>query len=152
MNDPTTGAQVRRSSVPPLIVTQDNAFWFEGVRQGKLLIQRCGDCGALRQPPGPVCPDCRSFHWDTIESSRRGTLHSYTVVHRPQDSAFTYPLAVGLLDLDEGTRIVADIGGTDPAELTIGMAMEVVFTEHAHGEVLPRLRPVSPTFQEGRTP
>ncbi|MGW0838828.1 Zn-ribbon domain-containing OB-fold protein [Streptomyces sp. NPDC002787] len=130
-----------RTSVPPLIVTQDNAFWFEGARQGRLLIQRCADCGTLRHPPGPACPACRSFDWDTVESTRRATLHSYTVVHRPQDAAFTYPLAVGLADLEEGTRLVADISDTDLANLRIGMPMEVVFAEHAHGAVLPRLRP-----------
>jgi len=131
----------RRTSVPPLIVTQDNSFWFDGVREGRLLIQRCTACGTLRQPPGPACPSCRSFGWDTLESSRRATLHSYTVVHRPQDSAFTYPLAIGLADLEEGTRLVADIAGVDPADLVIGMPLEVAFTEHAHGEVLPQLRP-----------
>ncbi|MET7896530.1 Zn-ribbon domain-containing OB-fold protein [Streptomyces mirabilis] len=130
-----------RTFVPPLIVTQDNAFWFEGAKEGRLLIQRCTGCGALRQPPGPCCPVCRSFGWDTVESSRRATLHSYTVVHRPRDAAFGYPLAIGLADLDEGVRLVADIDGVDPADLRIGMPLDVVFTEHAHGETLPRLRP-----------
>jgi uncharacterized OB-fold protein len=129
------------TAVPPLIVTQDNAFWFSGAKEGRLLIQRCVPCGTLRHPPGPACPACRSFDWDTVESSRRATLHSYTVVHRPQDAAFTYPLAVGLADLEEGTRLVADIADVDPDELAIGMPLEVVFAEHAHGEFLPRLRP-----------
>lgn len=146
MTAPTTSADqfVRRTSVPPLIVTQDNAFWFEAAREGRLLIQRCRDCQTLRQPPGPACPACRSFEWDSVESARRGTLHTWTVVHKPQDGAFAYPLAVGLLDLDEGTRLVADIAGIDPADLAVGMPMEVVFTEHAHGETLPQLRPCAP--------
>jgi hypothetical protein len=38
---------------------------------------------------------------------------------------------------------VADIAGIDPDELSIGLPMEVVFTEHAHGELLPQLRPVT---------
>ncbi|GAB2843582.1 hypothetical protein GCM10022221_48530 [Actinocorallia aurea] len=142
MADSANAAQTRRTSVPPLIVTQDNAFWFEGAREGRLLVQRCSECAALRHPPGPACPECRSFDWDVVESGRLGTLHSYTVVHRPQDPAFTYPLSIGLLDLAEGFRLVADIGEVEPDGLSIGMAMEVVFTEHAHGDVLPSLRPV----------
>jgi uncharacterized OB-fold protein len=130
----------RPTSVPPLIVTQDNEFWFAGVREGRLLIQRCADCGTLRHPPGPACPACRSFEWDTVESARRGTLHSWTVVHKPQDSGFRYPLVVGLVDLAEGTRLVADFDGVDASELEIDMPVEVVFGEHPHGETLPQLR------------
>ncbi|WP_296607500.1 Zn-ribbon domain-containing OB-fold protein [Nocardioides sp.] len=138
-----TPAAPRPTSVPPLIVTQDNEFWFAGAREGRLLIQRCGDCGTLRHPPGPVCPHCRSFEWDTVESARRGTLHSWTVVHKPQDPGFRYPLVVGLVDLAEGTRLVADFddlgeGGAD--RLRIDMPVEVFFGEHPHGETLPRLR------------
>lgn len=130
----------RPTSVPPLIITQDNAFFFEGAREGRLLIQRCTACGTLRHPPGPCCPTCRSFEWDTVESGRRGRLHSWTVVHKPQDPAFTYPLTVGLLDLAEGTRLVADIAGVETDDLEIGMELEVVFAEHAHGSILPQLR------------
>lgn len=130
------------TTVPPIIRTHDNVFWFEAAAQGRLLIQRCADCQTLRHPPGPSCPSCRSFEWDTVASERRGTLHSFTVIHHPQDPAFTYPLAVGLLDLAEGTRLVADIDGVEPGDLRIGMAMEVVFGAHAHDETLPRLRPL----------
>ncbi|MGJ3508033.1 Zn-ribbon domain-containing OB-fold protein [Enemella sp. A6] len=130
----------RPTSVPNLIITEDNKFFFDGAKEGRLLIQRCTDCDTLRHPPGPACPVCRSFEWDTVESSRRGTLHAWTVVHHPQDPAFDYPLAVGLLDLDEGTRLVADIAGIPHDELEIGLRLEVTFTEHAHGEILPQLR------------
>lgn len=129
-----------RTTVPPLTITQDNAFFFEAARRGRLAIQRCAACHALRHPPTPTCPHCRSFDWDTVESSGRCTLQSYTVVHHPQDPALQYPLAVGLVDLEEGTRLVADIAGIDQDELTIGMPLQVCFAEHAHGEVLPQLR------------
>lgn len=128
------------TAVPPIIRTHDNNFWFEGAAEGRLLIQRCTDCSTLRHPPGPACPQCRSFNWDSIQSTGRGTLHSWTVVHHPQDPAFTYPLAVGLLDLEEGTRLVADIEGVEHDQLELGMELEVVFGAHAHDETLPRLR------------
>lgn len=138
------------TAVPRLTVTQDNRFWFEAAREGRLEIQRCGDCGTLRHPPGPACPACRSFDWDSVVASGRGTLHSWTVVHHPQDPAFTYPLAVGLLDLEEGTRLVADIAGVDHADLHVGMELQVTFIEHAHGETLPQLRPRDPRTQENK--
>lgn len=129
-----------RSGVPPLIITQDNKFWFDAVREGRLEIQRCTACGTLRHPPSPACPKCRSFDWNTVQASGRCTLHSYTVLHHPKDSAFDYPLAVGLADLEEGTRLVADIADVNPEDLAIGMELEIGFAEHAHGEILPQLR------------
>jgi uncharacterized OB-fold protein len=133
----------RPTAVPRLTITQDNEFFFTAAREGRLEIQRCADCHTLRHPPAPACPRCRSFDWDTVESSRRGTLHSYTVVHHPPDSAFSYPLAVGLVDLEEGTRLVADFADIDESELQIGMPVEVIFGEHAHGEMLPQLRKIT---------
>lgn len=139
MSTPAAAAP-RPTSVPPLIITQDNEFWFAGCREGRLLIQRCADCATLRHPPGPVCPSCRSFEWDTVESSRRGTLHSWTVVHKPQDAGFGYPLVVGLVDLAEGTRIVADFDDVDTADLRIDIPVEIVFGKHPHDETLPQVR------------
>ena len=129
-----------RSGVPPLIITQDNKFWFDAVREGRLEIQRCTACGTLRHPPAPACAECRSFDWDSIPASGRCTLHSYTVLYHPKDPAFHYPLAVGLADLEEGTRLVADIADVDPEDLSIGMELEIGFAAHAHGEILPQLR------------
>jgi len=129
-----------RTAVPPLIITQDNEFFFTAASEGRLEIQRCQSCEALRHPPAPACPQCRSFDWDTVVASGRCTLHSYTVIHHPQDPAFDYPLAVGLVDLPEGTRLVADIAGVDHAELKAGLELEISFAEHAHGAILPQLR------------
>lgn len=129
------------TGVPRLIRTHDNNFFFEAAAQGRLELQRCSDCGALRHPPGPACPQCRSFAWGTVVSTRLGTLHSWTVLHHPKDDAFTYPLGVGLVDLEEGTRFVADMEGFDLDALEIGMPVEIGFGEHAHGETLPRLFP-----------
>ena len=58
---------------PRPAITQDNAFWFEGARAHKLLIQHCTSCGTLRHPPLPACAVCGSLEWDTVESSGRGT-------------------------------------------------------------------------------
>lgn len=133
-------ARPRPTGIPPIVRTLDNVFWFDAAAEGRLLIQRCADCGELRHPPGPACPVCRSFRWDAIESSGRGTLHSWTVVHHPQDSAFAYPLAVGLIDLEEGTRLVADFDEVPAEGLEVGVPVHIVFGEHAFGEILPYVR------------
>lgn len=129
-----------KTGVPQLIVTQDNEFFFDAAKQGRLEIQQCSECEALRHPPAPCCADCQSLEWTSIVASGKGSVHSYTIAHRPQDPAFNYPHAVALVDLEEGVRIVADVVETDCEELVIGLPVEVVFTTHAHGNILPSVR------------
>ena len=62
-------------------VNRDTAFFWEGTRAGELRVQRCGACGELRHPPGPVCPACHAMQPTYDVVSGRGTVYSY-VVHR----------------------------------------------------------------------
>lgn len=106
---------------PRPAISRDIAFFFEGAREGKLLIQRCEGCGTLRHPPLPACSQCRSMAWDAVEACGRGTVFSFVVTHYPQVPGFEYPLVVALVELEEGTRIVANVDGVDPADVTVGM-------------------------------
>jgi uncharacterized OB-fold protein len=126
---------------PRPAVTQDTAFWFEGAKEHRLLIQRCAQCGLLRHPPRPTCPSCRSYEWDTLEASGRGTVYSFVVNHYPQIPSFDYPLPIGLIELEEGTRVVADLVGVEPADIRVGMAVEVEWQDHDPDLSLPAFRP-----------
>ena len=126
---------------PRPAITPDSAFWFEGARRGKLLVQRCTSCGKLRHPPAPSCPWCHSLDWDAVEASGRGTLFSYVVVHHPQVPAFDYPLVVGLVELEEGTRLVADVVGLEPGEVAVGMPVVVDMVAYDEELTLPVVRP-----------
>jgi uncharacterized OB-fold protein/acyl dehydratase len=127
---------------PRPALTQDNAFWFEGARQHRLLIQRCKQCGTLRHPPRPICAECRSYEWDVVDASGRGTVYSFVVNHYPQVPAFDYPLAVALIELEEGTRLVANVIGVVPSEIQVGMPVEVEWVDHDPDLSLPAFRPV----------
>jgi uncharacterized OB-fold protein/acyl dehydratase len=126
---------------PRPALTQDNGFWFEGARQHRLLIQRCAKCGKLRHPPGPMCPACRSYEWDVVDASGRGTVYSFVVNHYPQVPAFDYPLAIGLIELEEGTRLVANVIGVEPRDIYIGMPVEVEWVDHDPDLSLPAFKP-----------
>jgi uncharacterized OB-fold protein/acyl dehydratase len=102
-------------------LSHDNTWWWDGVNDGQLLIQKCSDCGALRHPPRPMCCSCQSISWESVVSSGKGTVHSYTVMHHPPIPGYDYPLAVALIDLAEGTRIVSNVAGCSPDEVHIGM-------------------------------
>jgi uncharacterized OB-fold protein/acyl dehydratase len=129
---------------PRPALTQDNAFWFEGARQHRLLIQRCTQCGTLRHPPRPMCSECRSYEWDVIDASGRGTVYSFVVNHYPQVPAFDYPLAVGLIELEEGTRLVANVTGIDVGDIRVGMPVEVEWVDHDPDLSVPAFRPAKP--------
>jgi uncharacterized OB-fold protein len=123
--------------VPP-VTDDDTAFFWDGVRAGRLLIQRCSSCGGLRHPPGPMCPRCLSLEWDTIEASGRGTIYSWVVSHHPTE-ADDEPRIVILVDLEEGTRLVANLRGTPWDEVANDLPVEVFF-DAVDGVTLPQFR------------
>jgi uncharacterized OB-fold protein len=135
---PEAPAPARR---PAPGVSDDTRFFWEGVRAGKLLIQRCACCRTLRHPPGPVCSECHSFDWDTVTASGLGTLYSFVVAHYPVVAPFEHPNPVGLIQLDEGTRLVAQLVGVDRATLAIGQRVQVEFHTFDGDLVLPQFRP-----------
>ena len=125
-------------SHPRPAITHDNAFFWDGLRQRKLLFQSCN--GHLRHPPGPMCPETGSLEFDIVESSGRGTIHSFVIVHQPKMPGFAYPLPVVLVELEEGVRIVANMIDADPADLAIGRAVVIDFVEVEPDYVLPAFR------------
>lgn len=108
-------------------ISPDTEFFWSGLRERKLLIQRCTGCGALRMPPRPMCPECQSLEWDSIESSGRGTVHSYVIPQYPPLPFMEYPYVVALIDLDEGVRLVSNLCGIEPAAIENGMEVEVFY-------------------------
>jgi uncharacterized protein len=129
---------------PRPALTHDNRFFFDGAKEHKLLIQRCTACGTLRHPPRPSCAVCRSFEWDAQVASGRGTIYSFTVNHYPKVPAFDYPLVVALVELEEGTRLVANVADITPETVAIGMPVVATFESFDDDLTLPVFRPAPP--------
>lgn len=125
------------------VENHDSKHYWQGLRDGKLLIQKCSSCETLRHPPLPMCSECQSLEWGTVESKGVGTLHSYTVMHYPHIPPFDYPNMICLVDLDDGVRIVSQMVEVKPDQLEIGMRVEAVLTEVQDGLVLPLFKPAS---------
>ena len=73
-------------------ISPDTEFFWNGVRDHKLLIQRCTGCQALRQPARPMCPTCNSLDWDTIESIRPRHRVQLRDAAAPADAADGVPV------------------------------------------------------------
>lgn len=138
---------------PQPVLSPDTAFFWEGLQAGQLLIQRCSHCGTLRHPPGPACMHCHSLEWDTLRASGRGRIASFVVVHKPATAGFDTPNPVGLIDLEEGVRLVAPLIGRPDRRYAIGMAVEAVIEAVIEADCgdyrLPSFRPTASPSPEG---
>ncbi|MEU9299136.1 OB-fold domain-containing protein [Streptomyces sp. NPDC048269] len=121
---------------PRPVINRDNQGFWDGVRDHKLLIQRCTACATFRFPWLPGCNACASPGWDTVEASGVGTVFSYVVMHHPPFPAFTAhdhpadaggPYAVALVELAEGVRMISNITGVPCDKVRIGMPVQVEF-------------------------
>jgi uncharacterized protein len=136
-------------------MNQDTAFFWDGLRAGELRIQRCGNCGALEHPPTVRCVACGSFDRGYVVASGRAQLYSYVVAHHPQVPSFDYPLNIGLVELEEGIRLVTNIVACTAEQLELGMPLELCFLD-SHDDIrLHQFRPARPapraqtrTFEE----
>lgn len=132
--------------LPAPVVNADSAPYWEGARQGKLLLQRCRDCGTLRFFPRYLCTACGSERTEWAEASGRGAVHSFTIVHRaafPEFQART-PYVVALIDLEEGPRMMTNIVGGDALDVAIGDAVVVAFEARGmEGAKVPQFRRAS---------
>lgn len=129
--------------LPVPAVNADSAPYWEGARNDKLLLQQCSDCGTLRFFPRYLCTECGSDNTDWVEAAGRGTVHSFTVVHRAAFPEFQErtPYVVALIDLEEGPRMMTNIVGADALEVAIGDAVTVAFEDRGgDGAKVPQFR------------
>ncbi|MDG4864454.1 bifunctional MaoC family dehydratase N-terminal/OB-fold nucleic acid binding domain-containing protein [Streptomyces sp. T-3] len=123
-----SGAPGKKAAQRPRpVINRDNAGFWEGVGQHKLLIQKCGGCGELRLPWLPGCNACGSQEWDTVEAGGEGTVFSYVVMHHPPFPAFDPPYAVGLIELAEGVRMISNVVGVPHDKVRVGMPVRLEF-------------------------
>ena len=118
-------------------MTAPSPFW-EGCRDGELRLRRCRSCGAHHHFDPSRCPGCGSPHLDWVPASGRGTIASYTRVHRAPSPAFreAAPYVLGLVDLVEGPRMMAWLVGDDDG-IAVGAPVGLRFVDAPSGETLP---------------
>ena len=114
---------------------------WDGCREGVLRVQRCDGCGQLVFIPQPVCGGCLGTRFSWVESSGRGTLYSYTTVHRPQQPVFEVPYTVAIVELEEGWHMLSNLVDVAPEDVAIGMPLEVTFERKSDEITLPYFKP-----------
>jgi uncharacterized protein len=123
---------------------ETNRFYWEAASQHRLVLQKCRDCGKFQYPPDVACVFCQSQSSEHAQVSGRGTLYSFAVVDRLFHIGWTskLPYVVGLIDLVEqpGLRMLTNIVDVDPADVAVGMNVEVTFEDRSQ-VTLPQFRP-----------
>jgi hypothetical protein len=119
-------------------------IFFENVKNGVLVGSRCLNCGHISLPQRYICPKCKSDQADLIEFSGKGKLAAFTVIYVPATEMLAagydakHPYMVGIVALDEGPKISAQIVGidlSDPSKIQIGTALKMTILDRNVGDV-----------------
>jgi uncharacterized OB-fold protein len=103
----------------------------------------CRSCGQHHFYPRDFCPLCFSFDVGWTKACGRGVVYSYTICHRPAPGfEKDVPYNLALIELDEGVRMMSTIVDCPLEELSIGMAVEVVFDDVTSQVTLPKFRSI----------
>ena len=117
----------------------------EKCKAHELWLRHCRACDNTYFYPRDICPECFSRDTDWVQSSGQGTLYAFTIVHRGPVPAFRdrVPYIAALVELEGGARMPTNLVDVDPdpANVKIGMAVQVTFDDLNDDISLPKFRP-----------
>ena len=116
--------------------------FLEALKQGKLMGTKCQKCGTKHLPPRQHCR-CGSHEIEWYEAPTKGKLFTYTMVTFPPDSMAKYaPYIVAVAELEDGTRLLAQITGVTPATLKVGLPIQVVPHQISEDRIAYKFKPL----------
>ena len=140
----------QQQSPPPIPAPRpqpESDFYWQKCKEGELWLRHCNACDSAYFYPRDICPRCFSRDTDWVQSSGRGIVHTFAIVHRGPTPPFRdrSPYVPAIVELEEGARMPTNLVEVeaDPAVIRVGMAVEVVFEELSDAISLPKFRPSS---------
>ncbi len=129
----------------PEITDLTRPFW-AGARAGRLMMQKCAACGTLDFHPKPWCVECGERRLEWVEVRKTGTVYSYSVATAVMMNLPGWkgelPLVLGMIDLDDGPRLYAQLVDCPPEAVRIGMRVQADFAPIDDEAGVPRFRPL----------
>ena len=126
----------------------EESKFFRGLKQGRIIGQRCPSCHNVYVPPRGACPECGVPTTDEVELPDRGTITTFCIVNVPFMGQRITPPYVSAYVLLDGADIpflhlVLDI---DPAEIRMGMRVKAVWRpEEKWGTSMENISHFAPT-------
>jgi uncharacterized OB-fold protein len=118
---PPTAPAVPPRKLPRESLYVDSGPFWQGTRDGKLMLQACGDTGRFQHFPRPVSLATGSRNLVWREVSGLGSVYAVTALRTPGLGADgRLPCVLALVELDEGVRILANLPGSSPGDVRIG--------------------------------
>jgi len=128
----------------PAITDLTQPFW-NAARDGKLVMQKCDNCGTVNFPAKPWCVSCGSRDLEWAEMKLTGTVYSFTisrsVAMNYPDWEAELPIVLCLVDVDDGARMYAQLTDCDPEKMEIGMRVQAHFERISEDAGIPKFRP-----------
>jgi uncharacterized OB-fold protein len=120
----------------PKINKIDEPYW-KGAAAGKLLIQKCKECGKLQMFPRVVCVDCFSGDIEWIPAKGTGKINTFSWVRVPRNPAFKEDVPICYINviLDEGVIMESRLEGKGKESVQLGDRVKVAFQETANPEI-----------------
>ena len=129
----------------PQPVTPEAKPYWDGLREQKLMLPKCQDCGHCFFYPRVVCPHCHSRRIGWVQSTGRGRLFSFEISYQPLNKAFKVkpPYVLAMVELEEGPRLLSNLVGIapDPELIRCDMPVEVVFEKLNDEFTVPLFKP-----------
>ena len=103
-------------------------YWREIPQRYRLEAGKCKGCGKILFPPRLICPECGGREFEPVKLADKGTLFTYTIIRvPPQQFVDQSPFAVGIVELDDGVRLMGQLVDCDFADLKIGLKVKIEF-------------------------
>ncbi|MGE0388400.1 MAG: Zn-ribbon domain-containing OB-fold protein [Gammaproteobacteria bacterium] len=120
-------------------------FFWDGVRDHRLMILRCNGCGHYIHYPRPTCRQCLGTDLSPVQVSGKAELYAWTIPGVAIDRYYAERpgtiYAVVELPEQPGLRMPTNIVDCAEGDLRIGLPLEVTFREIGPGLTLPLFRP-----------
>lgn len=132
--------------LPSPITPEAQPYW-DGLKENKLMLPKCDDCGKPFFYPRVLCPNCHSRNISWMQASGRGKLFSFQIAHRSLNRAFKVelPCVMAMIELEEGPRVLSNLINIepDPNVVKCDMPVEVVFEKQNDDITLALFQPAT---------
>ena len=93
----------------------------------RLEAAKCAGCGKIYYPPRRVCV-CGGRDFETVTLSDTGKVVTYTIIRvGPSDFVEEVPYGLGIVEVDGGVRLMAQLVDVPLEEIKTGMPVRLEF-------------------------